>query len=114
MYGICNLSIVPIRQEANDKSELVTQLLFGDFYTIEEENEKWYKIKSVFDDYEGWIDKLQHFEVEESFFTEGIMQIHSINYDDVALIDSSKASKIIPLGCTLPFLKGRKFYIGNI
>lgn len=30
-YGICNLSIVPLRLEASDASELVSQVLYGDF-----------------------------------------------------------------------------------
>lgn len=29
-YGICNLSIVPVRLEPSDSSEMVTQLLYGD------------------------------------------------------------------------------------
>ena len=27
MFGICNLAIIPVRAEASDKSEQVTQLL---------------------------------------------------------------------------------------
>lgn len=113
MFGVCNLSIVPVRKEVSDKSELVTQLMFGDFYSLVEETEKWVKIKAVADQYEGWIDKLQHYAIEESHFNEAIMQTHSINFDDVALVDSKHSSKLIPLGCSLPFLKGRKFYLGN-
>jgi hypothetical protein len=28
--GICRLGIVPVRAESSDKSEMVSQLLFGD------------------------------------------------------------------------------------
>ena len=33
-YGIINLSAVPGRADSSDKSEMVTQLLFGDIFTI--------------------------------------------------------------------------------
>ena len=65
MFGICNLSIIPVRAEASDKSELVTQLLFGDAYEVIEEAEKWLKIRITYDNYEGWIDRIQHFDVSE-------------------------------------------------
>ena len=57
MLGICNLSIVPVRIVDSDKSEMINQLIYGDIIEILEEKEKWVKIKSVFDDYIGWIDK---------------------------------------------------------
>jgi gamma-D-glutamyl-L-lysine dipeptidyl-peptidase len=58
-FGICNLSIVPCRREPSDKSELVTQLLFGDHFWIMETQGSWCKIKIAYDDYECWIDKKQ-------------------------------------------------------
>ena len=44
--GICNLSIVPVRISDSDKSEMITQLVYGDLFTIVEEKDKWIKIKS--------------------------------------------------------------------
>ena len=58
-YGICNLSIIALRAEANDRSEMVSQLLFGDHFKILEKSKQWLKIKLAFDDYEGWIDSKQ-------------------------------------------------------
>ena len=59
IHGIGNLSIVPMRAEASDKSEMVSQLLFGELFTILEENEKWFKIETTHDKYQAWIDKKQ-------------------------------------------------------
>ena len=42
--GICNLSIVPVRISDSDKSEMITQLVYGDLFTIVEEKDKWTKI----------------------------------------------------------------------
>lgn len=112
-HGICHLSIVPMRTEPSDKSELCTQLIFGDAYSIIDENEKWFKIKTAFDDYEGWIDKLQHNDISENNFTQYIIQPQAVCYDDVALVEHQHGSQLITLGATLPFLEGRKFTIGN-
>lgn len=62
-YGICKLSVVPMRKEASHTSELVSELLFNDIYQIIDENEEWLKIQCMYDSYEGWIRKLQHNEI---------------------------------------------------
>ncbi len=33
-FGMCNLSMVPVRFEPSHKSEMVTQLLFGELFEI--------------------------------------------------------------------------------
>lgn len=57
--GQCLLSFIPMRAEASDRSEQVSQLIFGETYEVLEENEKWYFIEASFDQYRGWIDKKQ-------------------------------------------------------
>ena len=62
-YGICNLSLVPLRFEASDKSELVSQMLYGEHFKVLEQRKNWSKIRLAFDKYEGWIDNKQYVEV---------------------------------------------------
>lgn len=57
--GQCLLSFIPLRAEASDRSEQVSQLIFGETYEVLEENEKWYLIETNYDQYRGWIDKKQ-------------------------------------------------------
>ena len=64
-YGICNLSIVPLRGEPADSSELVSQVLYGDFFKIIEQRKNWSKIRLAFDSYEGWVDNKQYLEINE-------------------------------------------------
>ena len=33
-YGISNISIVPIRKEAADQSEMINQILFGEHFKV--------------------------------------------------------------------------------
>jgi gamma-D-glutamyl-L-lysine dipeptidyl-peptidase len=105
MFGICNLGIVPIRSEASDRSEMVSQLLFGDTFKIIETTPKWTKILTAFDTYEGWIDNKQFQEISENQYqilenTENILNgelIDFISYETNQLMP-------IPLGSSLNFL----------
>lgn len=50
--------VVPIRSEARDAAEMVTQLLAGEQAELLESGEKdWVKIRCVYDEYEGWCDR---------------------------------------------------------
>ncbi len=57
---ICHLPLVPVRATPSHKAEMITQLLFGELYSILESENNWLKIKIIEDDYIGWIDKNQH------------------------------------------------------
>lgn len=67
-YGISTLSVIPCRSEPSDKSEQVTQLLFGEHYKIIEERAKWVKIRTAYDRYESWIDRKQIHEVSKEIY----------------------------------------------
>ena len=55
-YGISGLSLIPVRKEPSEKSEMVTQVLFGEHFEIREEMVGWSLVKLAWDGYEGWID----------------------------------------------------------
>ena len=114
-YGICNLSIVPIRLEPNDNSEQISQLLYGDAFKILEVKIKWTKIKLCFDNYIGWISNKQYELINEKQLKllEKNPQVYS--YDLVEFIENDKHELIaIPLGSTLNALNILKHkYDGN-
>ena len=58
-YGICELSVVPVRKNQGSKNEMVTQLLFGEIFTIIKLDEKWSKISNEYDNYIGWVNNIQ-------------------------------------------------------
>ena len=33
-FGICKLAVIPLRKEGNDQSEMVSQVLFGEYFKI--------------------------------------------------------------------------------
>lgn len=54
------LSCIPVRAEGKSQAELVTQLLYGETYSVLESTSEWTKIKIDFDGYEGWISSNQY------------------------------------------------------
>lgn len=59
--GICQLAVIPLRAEPSSKSEILSQLLFGERYTVLEQQEDWVKVSTLLESYEGWISASQHF-----------------------------------------------------
>ena len=47
---------MPVRSEPSDKSEMVSQLLFGEGFEILDAQPKWVKVQLHWDGYIGWID----------------------------------------------------------
>ena len=68
MFGICNLAIIPLRIEPSDRSEIVSQVLFGEHFEILDQLKQWSKIRLQFDNYEGWVDSKQYQIISESEF----------------------------------------------
>ncbi len=101
-YGICNLSIVPLRNEASDTSELVSQVLYGDFFKILEQRKNWSKIRLAFDSYEGWIDNKQYIETTEEQYKLLNKETPKICIDLVEFIeDKNQQLHPIVLGSTI-------------
>lgn len=53
---ICENVFVPIRSGPSHKSEMLSQVLFGEKYRKLDHSGHWIKIESLFDNYAGWID----------------------------------------------------------
>lgn len=101
-YGICNLSIVPLRSEPSHNTELVSQVLYGDIFKVLEQRKTWSKIRLAFDKCEGWVDNEQYMEIQEA-------QYHQLNNENPILVsdlvefieDSNQQLYPITLGTTL-------------
>lgn len=91
MRGQCLLRCCPLRFEPNDRSEMVTQLLYGEHYTVVEEQSKWLKISLHADNYTGWLSRNQY---HEPVF-------EPVNVQNSLLI-SDDAEALFPFGCDLP------------
>jgi gamma-D-glutamyl-L-lysine dipeptidyl-peptidase len=111
-YGICNLSIVPVRAGASDTAEIVTQLLFGDFVEILEKGEPWIKIRFKRDNYEGWMDFKQLVYVDKEVYETGINTRHNVLSEPILELEGPHGIQNIMLGSDLPFYKDGKLRLG--
>ena len=96
-YGICNLSVVPLRAEATDSSELVTQVLYGEIFKILESRKKWSRIRLDYDRYEGWIDNKQFVFIKEEHYKDISKQTPILSEDlvDMVSIHSNQMLSIV-------------------
>jgi len=102
LYGICHLSVIPLKESTSDTSEMVSQVLYGDVFKILETRKNWIKIRLSFDDYEGWIDHKQYVEIDKSTYSQIANEIPkvSVNFVDYIENDHTQLQAII-LGSTL-------------
>ncbi|WP_040279762.1 C40 family peptidase [Psychroserpens damuponensis] len=101
-YGICNLSIVPLRIEPSDPTELVSQVLYGEIFKVLEQRKSWSKIRLAFDKYEGWIDNKQYLEITEENYKNITSENHRLSLDLIEYVqDDNNNLYTIPLGSSL-------------
>lgn len=114
-YGISELSVIPVRKEPNDRSEMTTQILFGETFQIIEEQSGWSNIKLTFDNYEGWIDNKSVSIISKEVFDQinSGSNIVTQNLFNVILNDVNE-HMILPVGATLPnFNSNSKTFVIN-
>jgi cell wall-associated NlpC family hydrolase len=107
---ICENVFVPLRSGPAHKSEMLSQILFGEKYIIKEESGSWTKIESLFDNYTGWID-MDHLQ-------------HSVDKDDntghvlnkaLLCFKKDKSKLVLEAGCEIynPDFKNNTFLVGD-
>ena len=106
MFGLCELANIPLRFEPNDRSEIVSQVLFGEYFEITETTKNWLKIKLNDDSYEGWIDSKQSRTISEKDYKK-LTETSIVLSGDLVEYISTKENMLIPipLGSSLSFLQ---------
>jgi cell wall-associated NlpC family hydrolase len=106
--------MVPVRKEPSDKSEITSQLLFGESVEIIDKQESWRHVKMLHDNYTGWIDKKQVSEIDEDEMLKIRSATTMVSSDLVQLAIWNK-NQICPvvIGSTLPSFHDHKFSIGK-
>jgi cell wall-associated NlpC family hydrolase len=57
---ICTNVYIPLRAAPSHRAEMVSQILFGERFSIIESSGTWVRIETLFDTYTGWIDSAQY------------------------------------------------------
>lgn len=109
-FVACIVPVCPIRKEASHRSEMVSELLFGEVAEVLEVNKSFTKLRSLYEGYEGWCQLSQLATIDAS-------QIESsgneLTAEWVSVIDCNGYPMQLPLGCSLGLLSGGKAQIGK-
>ncbi len=114
-FSVCNQSIIPVRAQASETSELVSQLLFGELFMVTESNKNWVYIRSTFDNYVGWIDK----KLVKKLSKETYELLHAspsitLTKPFNLLLTQNKSPLWVPAGSNIPKPDAEGcFYLGN-
>jgi len=114
-YGICNLSVIPLRAEPAELSEMVSQVLFGEAFEILEWREKWVKITTSIDNYTGWIGRTQFAMLGHLAWQQLQREQPQLSYGAVtqAWKKSDNTILYLPIGSSMAFMEGNTCKIGN-
>jgi hypothetical protein len=107
--GICNLSVIPGRIEPSDRSEMVTQLLFGEHFTVLRQQGQWLYIRCAFDNYECWIDVKQCQEISRETFLELESRDITCTMELMYVLEDAERGHYQPvaIGSSLPYFDGK-------
>lgn len=107
---ICENVFVPLRAGPSHKSEMLSQILFGERYTILERIGRWIKIECYFDKNCGWIDS-GHL---QSTTDESSSQSYVLNRI-LPCYKNDNSRLILEPGCEImdPDFDSKKFFIGK-
>ena len=113
-FGIVELSIIPVRKEPSDRSEMSNQLLFGDLIIVEKEQGSWWFIRSISDNYEGWVDFKQILIIDKSEFDRLQQSKVELVTELIEVVTEIEGARPFPvlLGSTLRGNENGKFRIG--
>ncbi|TAL74719.1 MAG: hypothetical protein EPN88_03730 [Bacteroidetes bacterium] len=107
---ICENVFVPLRSGPSHKSEMLSQILFGEKYTILEKSGSWMKIETLFDKYTGWID-MDHLQYTPD---EGTSCGYVLNRP-LLCYKKDTTKLVLEAGCEVynPDFEDKIFFIGN-
>lgn len=119
-FGVCCLSVIPVRADVSGKSEMVSQLLFGETFSIISSSKGWAKIITDHDRYEGWIDEKQftplssdeHSKILSSTKYYSTDLVHELNQKNAGILNIIPGS-ILYNSTASEFILGNKIFTFN-
>jgi len=116
-FGICRQAYIPLRAEDDERSEQVSQILFGERFIIErfEKKSGFSYVISDFDEYSGWIDTKTIVFIEEKDYRKYEQQKVFCSSEIISRLESedqSGAFILIGAGSSI-YENEKKFQIGT-
>lgn len=114
MFGIVTLPVIPVRETSSHRSEMISQLIFGECFSVSDHFDGWIQIQNQNDHYTGWIEKKQITEVDNDQVNQwkNLPKRVVTNCMEEIFCKSTKSKMLIPAGAELP--TQQSFTIGNL
>jgi len=113
MYAACQVSLAPMRAHPSDKSEMVSQLLFGETVEISESKDGWRHVVCAWDGYIGWVDAKQLLPLTPSEYDD-YREHSSVNLSLVEGLMAADHFIPLTLGAALPRYDGLRCQLGDL
>ncbi len=108
IFVACIVAASPMRLEPSHKSEMVSQLLFGEFAEVLQTQKEFTLIKTLHDQYEGWCQNIQLAELDPEVLRKKAFSYTSNRNDAILFKDT-----LIPLSSGTPIYRGKKIILGK-
>ncbi len=113
-YAVCMQSAVPVRAEPFDRSEMVSQLLFGETMEITDTLNGWFKIKMMYDGSMGWVDGKQVAAVDNESYSElNNRELHLVAEPVAVVRDPVGLKTYVLAGSSLPGMKDNRLILAG-
>lgn len=112
MYAACQVSLAPLRAHPSDKSEMVSQLLFGETVEIIGSKDIWQHVVCAWDGFSGWVDGKQLKRLTPSEYDD-YREFSSINLSLVEGLMAADHFIPLTLGAVLPRYDGLRCQLGD-
>src|ERR1700761_7452295 len=109
--AICCVPVSPLRAEPSHRTEMVSQLVFGECCEILDQVKDWARIRGKYDSYEGWCQQPHLVEIDgDEFESAG----KALTPEWVTALEYNGHPMMVPLGCSLTAMRnGRAHWRKN-
>lgn len=106
-FALMYFTVAPLRVEPNHKSEMSSQVLFGEALSIKKYQDEWALVEIVQDQYQGWIERSQLSVLSKEDF-EKYQSLEKVKLA-ADFWENKKLNLRLLKGSTLPFYKDQTF-----
>jgi hypothetical protein len=108
-YAVVLQGFVPIRKEPHERAEMISQVLFGEFVEVLDDEGNWRYIRLINDLYEGWADSKCLIVTEKAE-----KSAYIVSQNNISLIHKNGfGSVIVPIGSSIPELRNNEFELAK-
>jgi len=108
-YGIVNLNLVPVRKKNNAKSEMISQLFFGETLEVVSKKNNWCLVISNLDNYKGWVRDSHFLSISELDYIKINSKKKKFSSTDTSLYNNEFKDYTVPAGSIISNCKYLSF-----